>query len=77
MKNLINFFFSFDKLFKEKLIVPFFWLAIIFFGLSFFSDFLENISLGILATLIDVVGYLVKILLALVSIRLISELKFL
>jgi len=29
MKNLLNFFFSFDKLFKEKLIVPFFWLAII------------------------------------------------
>ena len=74
MKNLINFFFSFDKLFKEKLIVPFFWLALITWGLGFFSTFLESISLGPLATIINVVQFLVSILFALVLIRLISEL---
>jgi len=74
MKNLLNFFFSFDKLFKEKLIVPFFWLALITWGLGFFSTALESISLEILATIIDFFQFLVKILFALVLIRLISEL---
>ena len=54
MKNLLNFFFSFDKLFKEKLIVPFFWLALITWGLGFFSTFLETISLKLVA---DPVSY--------------------
>ncbi len=73
MKNLLNFFFSFDKLFKEKLIVPFFWLALIVWGLGSFSTFLESISLGILATIIDIVQFIVSILFALVLIRLVSE----
>ena len=51
MKNLLNFFFSFDKLFKEKLIVPFFWLAIIVWGLGFLSFVLDKIFLGPLAKL--------------------------
>ena len=73
MKNLLNFFFSFDKLFKEKLIVPFFWLALITWGLGFFSTFLETISLKFVATAIDFVQWLVTILFALVIIRLVSE----
>ena len=73
MKNLLNFFFSFDKLFKEKLIVPFFWLALITWGLGFFSTFLETISLGFVATAIDFIQWLVTILFALVVIRLVSE----
>ena len=38
MKNLMNFFFSFDKLMKEKLVIAFFWLALIIAGLNYFSD---------------------------------------
>ena len=73
MKNLLNFFFSFDKLFKEKLIVPFFWLALIVWGLSFFATALEAIALGPLATVVEFFGFLARILLALVTIRLVSE----
>lgn len=74
MKNLLNFFFSFDKLFKEKLIVPFFWLALITWGLGFFSTALESISLGPLAKVFDFIQFFISILFALVIIRLISEL---
>jgi len=74
MKNLLNFFFSFDKLFKEKLIVPFFWLAIIVWGLGFFADFLAGIHLGPLAAIIDFIKNLISVLFALVVIRLVSEL---
>jgi len=73
MKNLLNFFFSFDKLFKEKLIVPFFWLAIIVWGLGFFESFLAGINLGPLAFIVKIVGNIITILLALVSFRLVSE----
>ena len=74
MKNLLNFFFSFDKLFKEKLIVPFFWLAVIVWGLGFFSNVLEKISLGPLASVANFFQGLVSVLFALVFIRLASEL---
>lgn len=74
MKNLLNFFFSFDKLFKEKLIAPFFWLALIIWGLRFFSTALSSISLGPLAKLFDFIQFFILILFALVVIRLVSEL---
>jgi len=74
MKNLLNFFFSFDKLFKEKLIVPFFWLAIIVWGLAFFESFLAGINLGPLAFIVKIVGNVITILLALVIFRLLAEL---
>jgi len=74
MKNLLNFFFSFDKLFKEKLIVPFFWLAIIVWGLGFFEDLLEGIRLAPIAWLVGAIQWVVSILFALVLIRLLSEL---
>jgi hypothetical protein len=73
MKNLLNFFFSFDKLFKEKLIVPFFWLAIIVWGLSFFESFLAGIHLGPLAFVVMIIGNIITILLALVVFRLLAE----
>jgi hypothetical protein len=74
MKNLLNFFFSFDKLFKEKLIVPFFWLAIIVWGLAFFESFLAGINLGPLAFIVKIIGNIITILLALVIFRLLAEL---
>jgi len=74
MKNVLNFFFSFDKLLKEKLIIPFFWLAIISWGLAFFSTALDSISLGWLAALVDFFRFFVTVALALVVIRLLAEL---
>lgn len=74
MKNLLNFFFSFDKLFKEKLIVPFFWLALITWGLGVISTALGTVALGPLAKVFDFVQFFISILFALVVIRLISEL---
>ena len=74
MKNLLNFFFSFDKLFKEKLVVPFFWLSLIAFGLAFFAEGLENIALGPLAGVLTFFNYFVSGLLGLVIIRILAEL---
>lgn len=74
MKNFFNFFFSFDKLLKEKLIIPFFWLAIIVGGLSFFSTALDGIQLDPLAAFVSFINFFASILLALVTIRLLSEL---
>ena len=74
MKNLINFFFSFDKLMKEKLIVPFFWLSIILTALYFSTIFLETIWLGPLAKILNVFTFFVAIVFTLVGIRLLCEL---
>jgi high mobility group AT-hook protein 2 len=73
MKNLLNFFFSFEKLFKEKLVVPFFWLALIVAGLGFFAEALDSISLDPLAKLIQFIGFFAEIFLVLVSIRIVAE----
>lgn len=73
MKNLLNFFFSFDKLFKEKLVAPFFWLALVVAGLAFSEEIFDTISLGILADIIGIVGFFALLLLTLISIRIISE----
>lgn len=73
MKNLLNFFFSFEKLFKEKLVVPFFWLALIVWGLKYFAEALDSISLDPLAKLIEFVGFFAEIILVLLLIRIISE----
>ena len=74
MKNLLNFFFSFDKLFKEKLIVPFFWLAIIYFGIKFLIEAVDTVQLDPLLWIIVPVFGLIKILFTLVSIRIVAEL---
>ncbi len=73
MKNLLNFFFSFDKLMKEKLVIAFFWLAVIVFGLKYFSDFLSGINLGPLAWLVDRINFLGSFILGIVAIRLLCE----
>lgn len=73
MKNLINFFFSFDKLFKEKLIVPFFWLALIVMALAYSEEILDTISLGLLADIIAFIGFFAELFLVLISIRIVSE----
>ncbi len=74
MKNFFNFFFSFEKLLKEKLVIAVFWLAIIVVGLSFLSTALYGIQLDPLAAFIRLVNFFASILLALAVIRLLSEL---
>jgi len=73
MKNLINFFFSFDKLMKEKLVIAFFWLAIIVFSLTYFSTALRTIKLGPIASVVDFIVFFGSWLLAIVAFRLICE----
>lgn len=41
MKNLINFFFSFDKLMKHKLVPLFFWATLLYIAIWFARDILE------------------------------------
>ncbi len=74
MKNLINFFFSFEKLMKEKLVIAFFWLALIIAGLNYFSEALSAIKLGPLAAVVKFILFFGSILLTLVTLRLICEL---
>ena len=73
MKNLLNFFFSFDKLMKEKLVILFFWLAIIVFALAYFSSFLSGIRLGPLAWIVDRLNFIASFLLGITGIRLLCE----
>jgi hypothetical protein len=73
MKNFINFFFSFDKLFKEKLVVPFFWLALVVMGLAYLAEALDRLSLDPLASIITFIGFFAEVLLVLISIRILSE----
>ena len=75
MKNLIISFFSFEKLMKEKLVIVFFWLAVVVWGLDFFDDALSAISFEFLAAIVGFVKFFVTILFALVLIRLCSELS--
>lgn len=74
MKNLLNFFFSFDKLFKEKLIVPFFWLALIYFGLKYSIEVVDTVVLTPLLWIILPVFAVVTVVFTLISVRIVSEL---
>ncbi len=58
---------------KEKLVLPFFWLAVISIGLFFFETALDAISLGPLAAIVNFFEFFVAILLTLVFLRLVCE----
>ena len=74
MSNLINFFFSFDKLMKEKLVLPLFWLLVIYFGANFLAEFFDMIGLDILEGIIDFLNLFVGFLAVFVGVRLLCEL---
>lgn len=74
MKNLFNFFFSFDKLMKEGLVRAFFWLALINLALRFFAQTLDAIKLDWFAAVFELFEFFVGFLLAVVVLRLIAEL---
>ena len=73
MTNILNFFLSFDKLMKEKLVRAFYWLALIAIALTFGATMFENIWLGPLAGILRFVGFFVMLLLSVVSLRLLCE----
>ena len=74
MKNILNFFISFDKLMKEKLVKAFYWLSLIAIILTFGATAFENIWLGgIFADILRFVGFFVLFLLSIVSLRLLCE----
>lgn len=73
MKNLFNFFFSFDKLMKEGLVRGFFWLGLINIGLMFFARMFGAVRLDWLAAPFSFFQFFVQFLLAIVVLRLIAE----
>ena len=74
MSNLIHYFSSFDKLMKEKLVTPLFWLLIIYFGLGFLSEVFDRIGFDILDNIIDFVNLFIGFLAVFVTLRLLCEL---
>lgn len=73
MKDLLNFFISFDKLMKEKLVKAFYWLALILIVMKFASQVLDKIWLDPIAHIIMFFAFFVKFLFAIVSLRLVAE----
>jgi len=73
MTNLFNFFLSFDKLMKEKLVKAFYWLALIAILLTFGATVFDTIWLGPLAGILRFIGFFVFLLLSIISLRLICE----
>jgi len=74
MKNLLNFFFSFDKLFKEKLVFPFFLLSLLVVGLMFLEIAFRAIKLPPLGAIVGFVNFFALLLLSFIFIRIIAEL---
>lgn len=73
MKTIFNFFLSFDKLMKEKLVKAFYWLALIAIILTFGATAFETIWLGPLAGVLRFLGFFVSLLLSVIILRLICE----
>ncbi len=73
MTNIFNFFLSFDKLMKEKLVRAFYWLALIAIFLTFGATIFDTIWLGPLAGLLRFIGFFVFLLLSIISLRLLCE----
>ncbi|MGB0907366.1 MAG: DUF4282 domain-containing protein [Maricaulaceae bacterium] len=74
MTNLINFFFSFDKLMKEGLVRAFYWLALIMIGLKSLATIFYKINFTPLEGLVNFVMFFGMLLLSIVATRLIAEL---
>ena len=73
MKDIFNFFLSFDKLMKEKLVKAFYWLALIAIILTFGATVFDTIWLGPLAGVLRFLGFFVSFLLSVIVLRLICE----
>jgi len=77
MKNLVNFFFSFDKMMKHKLVPAFYWAALLYLGIMFSRNFLDRILFDWMDWLITFIGLLeffALIIISFVGLRLACEL---
>ena len=74
MSNLINFFFSFDKLMKERLVLPLFWLVVIYFGINQLSEIFDAIGIDFLDGTLDFINLFVGFVAIFVGARLALEL---
>ena len=74
MKDLINFFFSFDKMMKHRLVPTFYWAALIYLAIWFVRSFLKGISLDPLAWVITPLEGLSLMIMAFVGLRVLCEL---
>ena len=74
MGNLIQYFSSFDKLMKERLVAPLFWLLVLFVGVGAISEIFDAIGLDILDSILDFLNIFLGFLVAFVAIRVLCEL---
>ena len=74
MSNLIHYFSSFDKLMKEKLVLPLFWLLVILVGIALLSEVFDAIGVDVLDDILDFINLFVTFIAALVGVRLLCEL---
>lgn len=75
MKDLINFFFSFDKLMKHKLVPMFFWAALIYLAIVFTRDILGfSFITNWIAKLTGWLEIIAMAVMAFVGLRLVCEL---
>ena len=73
MTKLLQSFFSFEKLMKEKLVVALFWLAIINFTLLFVANMLDSIGLDPLGWPLTFARFFVSFVMTVVAVRLLCE----
>ena len=74
MGNLIQYFSSFDKLMKEKLVAPLFWLLVIWVGVNLLSEVFDMIGIEVLDNIIDFLNLFFTFIVAFVAIRVVCEL---
>lgn len=75
MKDLINFFFSFDKLMKHKLVPLFFWASLIYLAIGFTRDILGfSFITNWIAKLTGWLEIIAMAVMAFVGLRLVCEL---
>ena len=80
MKTIFNFFLSFDKLMKEKLVKAFYWLALIAIALGFITKVIDTILFDKIPLIGPSIEFLLSFLtllilpvLAIISLRLLCE----
>ena len=74
MKNLLTFFFSFDKLFKEKLVLPAFLAALVYFGLEALKTAVDGVQLDPLLWIINPIAFIASLVFGFLALRIIAEL---
>ena len=74
MSNLVHYFSSFDKLMKERLVAPLFWLLVLYLGLVLLSEVFDIIGIDSFDAIIDFVNLFLAFLVVVVAVRVVCEL---